>query len=65
MIGSVHPSLPSAYAWADEIQRTITHGPLTADEADRLCRQLEGVAERVAVLLELAVARAQELTGRV
>ncbi len=64
-IGAVHPAIPAISRACDWLQGSIFYEPLTADDADRIHSQIEGVIERLQVLAALALMRAQELTGRV
>ena len=64
-IGAVHPGVPVIHIGCDRLQATIFDESTTAEDADRLHAQIEGVIERLQVLAALALARAQALTGRV
>ena len=61
----MHPGVPVIHYGCDALQATIFDASMTADEADRIHSQLEGVIERLQVLAALTLMRAQELTGRV
>ncbi len=65
LVGAVHPAIPAISRACDWLQGSIFYEPLTADDADRIHSQIEGVIERLQVLSALALMRASELTGRV